>query len=81
MKVCIDDLLTVDCEGFLNGGERWNGFEQPLFNAEQLATIQKWWIENDNGVHNGDTWRDQYTDIGDGFFLVEGWVWEIARGE
>lgn len=76
MKVCIDDLLTVDCEGFLNGGEKWNGWEQPIFNANQLTTIRQWW-ECENPSATVEEWEQEVVRLGYGQFFLSGWVWKM----
>jgi len=47
MKVCIDDVLTVECSHLLNMGETWNGFVTPVFTLAQLAKVY------DGAVANG----------------------------
>lgn len=79
MKVCIDDVLAVDCVGLLNGGDTWNGYAEPIFNAEQVATIHQWWNDNNGDNWNGTTFDENITDLGNGEFVFYGWAWTIDR--
>lgn len=79
MKVCIDDLLTVECEGFLNGGEKWNGWEQPIFNAEQIETIREWYNSENMEEESGVPFDDEVIDLGNGEFFLSGWTWDIEE--
>lgn len=75
--VCLDEFLSVQCEGFLNGGETWNGWEQPIFNADQLATIRAWWDSENMEQETDYTWDEQVTEIGNNEFVLFGWTWQI----
>lgn len=77
MKVCLDEFLTVDCDGFLNGGEKWNGWEQPIFNAEQLQTIREWYTNEKIEEESGVSFDDEVIDLGEGQFFLSGWTWQI----
>ena len=83
MKVSIDDILTVECSGLLNGGERWNGFDCPVFTAEQLEPIRQWWNETYDSDPNKSDWAcqsfdEEVTDLGNDEYLLEGWVWQVT---
>lgn len=81
-------FMSFECLHLLNGGERWNGFVQPVFNSEQLKEVEKWfrnlWREE---VTNGypselvPNWNEQYTDLGNDEYVIYGWVWECDDEE
>jgi len=73
MKVCIDDVLTVECSHLLNMGETWNGFVQPVFTAEQVVTL----VAECERAEFGDV-SDQVHDIGGGEFVTYGWTWQVC---
>lgn len=85
MKVCIDDVLTVECSHLLNAGETWNGFVQPVFTAEQLdrvfsECVRLGWFDSDGvGANKESTFGRDVEDLGDGAFLLSGWTWDLAE--
>ena len=78
MKVHIDESPQFECVGLLNYGERWNGFEQPIFNADQIVTVQEWWrtCNEDNEMLFLD---EVATDLGNDEWTVFGWCWTLVE--
>ena len=73
------DELTAQCAGFVNGGETWNGWAQPIFTAEQLAPIRTWWDTHDLTGETGERWEDQITQLSDDEYILPGWCWETTN--
>ena len=65
------------CSGFLNGGETWNGFAQPIFNAEQLEIVAQWYESENIQEQIGQTFAEEVTDLGHGQFCLYGWAFSL----
>lgn len=91
MKVCIDDVLTVECSHLLNAGETWNGWVSPVFTADQLTAL-KWEVVR-VGLYDTDGFSTEHPDDPEFNFETEcheltsdeytvgacSWVWSIAE--
>jgi hypothetical protein len=65
------------CSGFLNGGETWNGFTQPIFTAEQLEIVAQWYESENIEEQVGQTFAENVTDLGHGEYHLEGWAFSL----
>ena len=77
MRVHINGELFAECSHLLP--ERWNGWACPVFTRDQVEAVieecdRLGWDGEMN--ENGDP---AYRHIGNGEYLLEGWVWEVAE--
>jgi hypothetical protein len=77
-RVSLDGVATwFPCSGFLNGGETWNGFAQPIFTAEQLEIVAQWYESENIAEQYGQTFAENVTDLGHGQFCLYGWAFSL----
>jgi hypothetical protein len=77
-RVSLDGVATwFPCSGFLNGGETWNGFAQPIFTAEQLEIVAQWYESENIAEQYGQTFAENVTDLGHGEYCLYGWAFSL----
>lgn len=69
--------ILFPCSGFLNGGQTWNGFAQPIFTAEQLDIVAQWYESENIAEQYGQTFAEQVTDLGNGEYYLAGWAFSL----
>jgi hypothetical protein len=80
--VTLDNVdILFPCSGFLNGGETWNGFAQPIFTAEQLEIVEQWYESENIAEQIGQTFAENVTDLGHGQFCLYGWAFSLDAWE
>ena len=75
--VSVEDSPIFECVGFLNGGALCNGWEQPIFNAEQLKPLERFYM---GAVPEAEefSFDEQVTDLGNGEFVLYGWTFNLT---
>ena len=83
-----DGSRYFECLHLFNGGERWNGWEQPVFSSAQLKEVENWWREiwreevlAGYPSHLVPNWGEDVTDLGNDQYLISGLVFECDDEE